>query len=312
MNITSQDLQIFLSLAEEKNFTRAAARCALSQSAFSTRIASLEHALGAKLFDRTTRRVELTADGEEFEPFAHRLHAEFSDIVQIFRDRAARRRGRVSIAALPSVSAGWMPGVLADFDAAHPDIHLSLVDAMATECIAMIRDGDVDFGLSTLVDADDLESHVVGIDHFYLVCRNDHELLTRKRITAADIASFPFIHLARGSSVRRLLEAAFDPLELRPRFEASYMATVAGLVEAGLGITIVPLLSLRQFARPTLQMRKLASPKISRPIYLIKRKGRTLSIAAQALYDAIARSNFTAPDANHRVRGSGETWRPGV
>ncbi|WP_130578630.1 LysR family transcriptional regulator [Bradyrhizobium sp. Leo170] len=295
MNITSQDLHIFLTLAQEKNFTRAAARCGLSQSAFSTRISSLEHALGAKLFDRTTRRVEMTPDGEVFEPFAHQLHADLSDVIQIFRDRAARRRGRVSIAALPSVSAGWMPKILSRFAARHPNVQLSLTDAMAETCVSLVRNGDVDFALSTLDGAEDLDGQVVATDHFYLVCRKDHELLSKKKIAAADIASYPFIHLTRNSSVRRALDAAFERVKLKAHLEANYMATLAGMVEAGLGITIVPSLSLHQFERPTLGVRILQAPRISRPIYLIRRRGRTLSAAAEALFNEIRRTDFEEP-----------------
>lgn len=292
MNINSHDLQVFLTLAQEKNFTRAAARCGLSQSAFSTRISSLEHALGAKLFDRTTRRVELTPDGEEFEPFAHQLHADLSDVVQIFRDRAARRRGRVAIAALPSVSAGWMPKVLSQFAKRHPEIQLSLTDGIAETCASLVRSGEVDFGLSTLDDAEDLDKQLVAIDHFHLVCGKNHALLTKKKITAADIASFPFIHLTRNSSVRRLLDAAFDRVKLKPYLEANYMATLAGMVEADLGVTIVPSLSLHQFIRPTLGTRVLQTPRISRPIYLIRRRGRTLSAAADTLFNQIRLTDF--------------------
>jgi LysR family transcriptional regulator, carnitine catabolism transcriptional activator len=299
MKITSHDLQLFLTLAQEKNFTRAAERCGLSPSAFSTRISSLEHALGAKLFDRTTRRVELTPDGEVFEPFAHHLHADLANMVQIFRDRAARRRGRVSVAALPSVSAGWMPTILSRFAARHPDVQLSITDAMAETCISLVRNGDVDFGVSTLGDAKDLDKTIVAMDHFHLVCRADHELLSKKKVAAADIAACPFIHLARNSSVRRLLDAAFDRVKLNTYLEANYMATLAGMVEAGLGITVVPSLSLHQFARPTLGARILQDPRISRPIYLIRRQGRTLSAAADTLFKDILK---TAPGAAQRPR----------
>lgn len=295
MNITSHDLQIFLILAQEKNFTRAAARCGLSQSAFSTRVFSLEHALGAKLFDRTTRRVELTADGEVFEPFAHQLYTDLSDVVEVFRDRAARRRGRVAIAALPSVSASWMPRVLSRFAADHPNIQLALRDEIAESCISLVRNGDVDLGLTTIAEAEDLERKLMAQDRFCLVCRSDHELLSRDKIMPSDIAAFPFIHLARKHSVRRLVDAAFERVKLKNAFEANYMATVAAMVEAGFGITIIPSLSLHQFARPTLGFRVLNLPKLSRPIYLIRRKGRTLSAAASALSRMILTTDFTNP-----------------
>ncbi|MDQ8726654.1 LysR family transcriptional regulator [Bradyrhizobium sp. LHD-71] len=296
MNITSNDLLVFLTLVQEKSFTRAAARCGLSQSAFSTRISSLEHALGAKLFDRTTRRVELTPDGEVFEPFAHQLHADLSDVVQIFRDRAARKRGRVSIAVLPSVAAGWMPKLLARFAARHPNIQFSLTDAIAETCVSLVRNGDVDFGITVGDnDTEDLDQRLVALDHFYLVCHKDHELLRKKKVTAADIAAFPFLQLPRSSSVRRVLDNAFQSVKLKTYLETNYMATIAGMAEVGLGITIVPSLSLNQFIRPTLGVRILRSPQISRPIHLIRRRGRTLSAAAEEFFNGIVAAKFELP-----------------
>ncbi len=92
MDISQRDLQVFLALAEEKSFTRAATKCHLSQSAFSSRIRLLETGLGTTLFDRTTRSVELTNDGRLFEISAQQLYKEFSEILENFQDHAARRK----------------------------------------------------------------------------------------------------------------------------------------------------------------------------------------------------------------------------
>ena len=99
MEISTRDLQAFLALADLHSFTRAAARCHLSPSAFSARISSTEHVLGARLFDRTTRSVELTQAGALFLESARRLHADFLEVVQNFRDHKGRLKGRVAVAA---------------------------------------------------------------------------------------------------------------------------------------------------------------------------------------------------------------------
>src|SRR5258706_16473168 len=113
MNISTRQLRAFLSLAEERSFTRAAALTHLSQPAFSALIRSLEESLAQRLFDRSTRHVELTTEGRAFEASAQRVLAEFDGALAGARDFAARRRGRVAIALLPSLAAGRRAALVA-------------------------------------------------------------------------------------------------------------------------------------------------------------------------------------------------------
>src|SRR5690606_3347434 len=107
INLSTRELRAFVSLAEQRNFTRAAAQCHLSQPAFSALIGGLEQGLGARLFHRTTRHVELTAEGAAFLGAAENLLRDAEAAAEDVRDHVARRRGRVSVAVLPSLAAGW-------------------------------------------------------------------------------------------------------------------------------------------------------------------------------------------------------------
>src|SRR5574341_1000429 len=149
-NLSTRQLRAFVALAEARNFTRAAARCHLSQPAFSALIRSLESALGARLFDRTTRTVELTAEGSLFLDGAMRLLHDVQATVADLGDHVARRRGRVSLAALPALAAGWLPQVLAQFHARHPHIELDVADALSEECVERVRAGRADFALAAV------------------------------------------------------------------------------------------------------------------------------------------------------------------
>src|SRR5262245_20572117 len=124
INLTTRELNAFLTLAELRNFTRAAARCHLSQPAFSALVRALEDSLGARLFDRTTRSVELTAEGRVLIEPARRLLRDAEAALADVRDHAARRRGRVAIALLPSLAAGWLPPLLAKFHHTYPGIEI--------------------------------------------------------------------------------------------------------------------------------------------------------------------------------------------
>ncbi|RYY63711.1 MAG: LysR family transcriptional regulator, partial [Comamonadaceae bacterium] len=113
MNISFRDLEACLAVADLQNFGRAAERCHLSQSAFSTRIAAIEQELGARLFDRTTRAVEPTKEGALFIESARRLVGDFAELVDDFQQHTSHRKGRVAIAALPSIASAWLPAVFA-------------------------------------------------------------------------------------------------------------------------------------------------------------------------------------------------------
>jgi DNA-binding transcriptional LysR family regulator len=212
-NLTARQLRAFLALAEHRSFTRAAALVHLSQPAFSALIRSLEESLGQRLFDRSTRHVELTVEGLEFEPAARRILAEIEHALAGARDYAARRRGRVSIALLPSLAAGWLPEVLAEFHAAHPGIELEVSDVLSEACTEQVKSGKADFAIAaTRADTPELRAEPFCSDEFHLVCPTGHPLAQGRDLKPRDLSPYPFIHLSRTSSVRQYLEAAVQPL----------------------------------------------------------------------------------------------------
>lgn len=288
MDISTRDLEAFLALADLKSFTRAAARTHLSQSAFSTRVSSLEAALGAKLFDRTTRSVELTAAGTLFMDTARRLHGDFREVLADFEAHATRQKGKVSIAALPSTASAWLPHVLSAYHRENPGIELTVHDVRADACIALVRAGMVDFAIAAHpAEGEDMETHRLSEDRFCLVCDDAHPLATKTTLTAKDLAAHAFIHVKDDSSVRQHLERALHPLKMKTFMQLEHMATVAGMVQAGLGITVVPELTLFQFTRPGLVIRPLKIAALSRSIFIVRRRERSLSFAAAALYDRL-------------------------
>jgi DNA-binding transcriptional LysR family regulator len=289
-NVSMRDLRAFAALAELRNFTRAAEQCSLSQPAFSALIRALEDGVGVRLFDRDTRKVELTAEGRLFLDSASRLLQDFGLALEDLRDLATRRRGRVALAVLPSLAAGWLPDVLAEFHAAHPGIELDVADALADECIDRVRSAKADFALaSTRSTSSELTSELFCADRFHFVCRRDHRYAGRRRVTLQQLAEEPFIHLARSSSVRQHIDQAVWPGRTRRVMELDQLSTVAGMVRAGLGITVVPALTLFHFRHPDLATVPLDAPGMVREIFLLRSRDRGLSIAARTLYDLCLR-----------------------
>ena len=304
MNISTRQLRAFIALSESRNFTRAASVCHLSQSAFSALIRQLEESLEVRLFDRSTRSVELTVDGQAFDVSARRVLAEFEAAMSDMHARAALDRGRVSIALLPSLAADWLPAVLAGFRREHPGIALEVADVLSEPCIERVRSGQADFALAaTRADTPELRAEPFCSDGFHLVCRSDHPLAKNTNPRPRDVAAWPFIHLSRTSSVRQYIDAATMPQALPAVLEVDQLATVAGMVAAGLGISVVPSLTLFHFEHPEIVTRPLAWSGLTRRIYLVRRRDRGLSLAAQSLHDLIVQRKPT-PDAAkaHAVR----------
>ena len=181
--------------------------------------------------------------------------------------------------------------MLAKFRDRHPGIEIAVRDTLADQCKALVRSREVDFAIATAADNDaDLESEFLCADSFYLVCPADHALARKRGITLRDLAAWPFVHLSRNSSVRQHLEAAFHPAQMRTVAEVEHLATVTGLVAAGLGITVVPALTLFHFDRKELAVRPLELPGLVRKIVLLRRRHESLSSGAQALYALMLRN----------------------
>lgn len=284
--VSSRQLQAFVALAQVRSFTRAATACHLSQPAFSALIQGLEQAVGVRLFERSTRHVALTVEGEVFERSAAPLLAQLQQALAELRDHAQLRRGKVSLALLPSLAAGWLPPVLSEFRIAHPGLELQVSDVLSETCVARVREGQADLAIAAVrADTPELRAEPFCSDRFHLVCPEGHELLERPQLKARDLLGQPFIHLARHSSVRQLLDAAVHPLQLQTLMEVEQLATVMGMVRAGLGLSVVPGFSLFHFRHPGLATRELRWRGLHRQLFLIRRRDRELSGAARALYE---------------------------
>lgn len=288
-NISTKLLHAFLALNECKHFTRAAERCNLSQSAFSVLIQKLESAVGVQLVERTTRNVTLTAEGETFVEVARSLVADIELAFSDMADYVARRKGRVSIAALPSLAANGLPAVISQYKKQFPGITVQLFDVLSDQCLGLLRQGKVDLVLTApgenLIE---FETRRLCSDPFYLVCRRDHPLARKASIALTDLTGSDLINLAKSSSVRQHVDLLMRHIAvINTGFEVEHLATVAGLIEHGLGVSLVPELTLFQFRQLNLTAIPLEANDIVRPIYIVKQKDRNLSIAAKGIFDLI-------------------------
>jgi DNA-binding transcriptional LysR family regulator len=289
MNLSSRQLRAFVALEQERHFTKAAQRCHQTQPAFSALIKSLEDSIGVRLFDRTTRRVELTPEGVLFNTSALRLLNDLDAVMENLQDHVAKRKGRVSVAALPSLAAGWLPDIYAQFHARYPAIELQLHDALLEPCLELLRRGAVDMAVAAQgKDMAGLLAEPLCEDHCYVVCRDDHPLAARSSVHLRELKGSAVIQLGKNSSIRQSLLHNTDFCSLGSFLEVDHLATVTGLVAAGLGVSLVPAMTLFQFGHPRLKIIPLApESRVKRSLYLIRRHEKSLSSAAQAFYDVL-------------------------
>lgn len=291
MNLSHKNLHAFVVLSQERNFTRAAEICHLSQPAFSALINALEASVGTRLFDRNTRNVQLTTEGQRFFASAVRLLEDMDSLLEDLNDHVERRKGRVAVAALPSLAAGWLPEVFAEFRQLYPGIELSLADTLSAQCLELVRLGKADLAFAAGGSPTaELTTRLLCSDDFHLVCRKDHALAQQKTVKPRDLLNHPFVHLSKSSSVRQHLDALLHPLQMNAVLEVEHLATVMGMVRNNVGISVVPALTLFHFEHPAIVTRPLQMPASRRELYVVTRAHKTLSVAAQALYDlALAR-----------------------
>ena len=289
INWSSRELDVFLTLVDTLSFRRTAERMHLSQPAVTGVISRIEESLQVKLFDRTTRQVQLTGPGLVFVEQAQRLRSMAEDAVRAVRDVATLQVGQVTLAALPSLAATVVPLAFAQFAQAFPGVQLKLTDTLSGPAFEMVRAGRVEFALTAANPAyADLDYMPLASDLFVLLIPAAHALAQGKgNLTWTEVATLTHISMPLPSSVRQYADAAF--LEHRIRFEPAYelehLATIKSLVAAGLGVAALPELAANVGLDQGIVRRALTEPNIRRPIGLVTRRGRSLSPAASAMVE---------------------------
>lgn len=288
INFDLNDLSSFRAVAELGNFRKAAEAVHLSQPAFSRRIDKLEQALGVRLLERTTRRVTLTAVGRDFERKVRELLDELDSTLLGMRGVAATRMGEVTLACVPSTVYYYVSEVIRRFHATSPRVRVKVLDAGANEVLAAVSRGEADFGLNFMgAQEGDLDFKPLVEERFVAACRRDHPIAKSRRITWAALGEYDFISVSRSSGNRVLLDQALAGVPGRPQaiYETQHVTTALGLVEAGLGVAAVPAMAMPGPEHPLLVSVPLVEPVVSRKIGLIRRRGRSLSPAAQQLFE---------------------------
>lgn len=319
MNIDLRKLRAFVAAGRHCSFGRAAEELRLTQSAVSVAVRRLEADLGVRLLDRTTRSVRPTAAGERLLAVAGRLIAELDAAVSEVREDASNRRGRVVVSCLPSVATRLLPAAIAAARRAYPELDVVVQDTSAEEVLRLVASGAADFGISNKpVDGAGLCIRPLVRDPFCLVCRRDDPLARDETVPWQRIGSRDLVLPAAGTGSRRPIDEALSRQGIVPGRIAglAHPAAVAGMVEAGLGVAILPELAAPPADHPVLATRLLTDPEVEREIILLHRRDRSLSPPAEAFLVLIGdrfgeRLQADPPGSSampcHRARGASGT-----
>lgn len=274
-------LRYFVLVAEHKSFHAAARQAFRTQPAISLALRELEQKLGQALVEKGGGRVELTPFGEHCLPLFRGLMEHHDRIAREVMLFARHEIGQVSIATVPSVASRMLPGPLARFVAAHPNVQVSIQDGTAERVQQLLAQGQVDFGISSLwVDDDQLEFAPIVNDQVGVVCRSDHPLAQAGgQLHWAQLLGVPMI---RNGTSQLLAGTEAEGLLADSRLFISNMISLIAMLEEGVGISTLPYLAFPQ-ENDKLAFVPLEEPRVERHIGMLTRKGRSLSPVAGAL-----------------------------
>jgi len=290
MNVGLRQLKVFLAVAKHGSFSRAAEDIGSSQSAVSLAIRHVEAELGVKLLDRTTRQVRLTPVGETLVATGSRLLNELDTVLRELRDIGVQHRGTVSMACVPSIARSLMPKCIEHCTLKWPNVSFAIEDVAAKEVVQKAVRGEIEFGISSgLISESELDIHRLMTDPFLLVCRRDDVFAERKSVAWSQLGERSLVMLNNTSGSRQQIVDTLARLGIRANIalELAQPSSVLGMVEVGLGVAVMPEMVAPYASHPTLTTRPLTRPVASRNILLFKRKDRSLSPAAQVVWQAL-------------------------
>lgn len=287
INFDLQQLHAFIAVAERGSFRAAAEHIHLSAPALSRRIEKLESIIGTRLFNRTTREVDLTSNGRIFLERARAAIDDLESAILGISDIAATRSGRVTVACVPSAALYFLPQVISSFSLKYPAIRIRVIDESMNQTLQSVLTGESDFGIGFMnTRMPEITFEGIHNDPFVVAMRREHPLAGRKSIHWSQIENERLISVARSSGNRQLLDDAMSKVGLIPNFafEVSHIGTLLGMVEAGLGIAAVPRTAL-PVNHPDVIGLPLKNPVISRSLGLLRKHGSTLRPAAAMFHD---------------------------
>ena len=282
------DLEAFLAIAELGSFQRAAEKLHMSQPALTRRIQKLEASLGVTLFDRTTRSLKLTLAAKNLRSRAQNLVDDAAEATLALQDVTTQserqRRGIVTVASVPSANEQILPNAIKRFRNEGQMARVRILDRLANDVAEAVSQGDADFGLSSIPALEpNLAFEPVIDDKLVLAMLRDHPLSEKSEVNWEDLTGDQLILPMKGTGNRMLIDEALAAKRqsLSWTYEVRRSTTALGLVGAGIGIAVLPKISLPSAGNSNVTSRELVAPSITRSLGIISREAYEMPPAAK-------------------------------
>ena len=243
--------------------------------------------MGLRLFDRSTRSVELTQHGAGFLRIADRILDEIDRALEDLKAAAERKTGSVVISAAASFITYVLVPAVAVMAKKFPNIAVRLIENTTMGVSRQVLEGEADFGITTLwTRTEDLETEMLLRDTFGVVLPPGHPLArVSGKLSWRELKGLPLVSLPPGAGIRVLIEQHPEAAAWlkSPAYEVSSVSALQPLIERGVGIAVVPTLAARPLLGSGLVFRPLSRPSIRRELFILKRKGRSLTPAASQM-----------------------------
>ena len=291
---TIRQLRAFLAVHQLRKLSAAAEKLYVTQSAVSMLIRQLEEGLGARLFDRTTRSLQPTAAANEMLPAAERILRDVDSLSADFRELAQLQRGRICLAITPTLASFLLPATIRRFGHAHPGVRVVVDDCAPDQFVSRIIGEHVDFGIGTPErPGAEVETETLMRDHLSLVCAPGHALAaSAKPVRWAELAGHAVITVRPGYGIRPLIDgtAAQAGVALDVVNEVSFLSTALWMTASGMGPSIMPSAFARAAGDDALVVRSLTAPRVSRDVFVVTKRGRSLSAASRSFIETLRRA----------------------
>jgi DNA-binding transcriptional LysR family regulator len=238
-----RQLEYFLAVAEEQNFTRAAERVHISQSGISAQIRQLERELGAELFDRSARVATLTVAGKAALHHARAALAAAKSVGQAVGEVTDLIRGRLSVGMVVGCTVTPLFDALAAFHRAHPGVEISLLEDNSDRLAEAVSAGTIDLALIGTADSppDGLDALTLVSERLVAAVPAGHPLAKHRRVKLRDVTRYPIVCMPPGTGLRKVFDQACAAQSRQPviALEASAAEAIADLAARGLGVAIL-------------------------------------------------------------------------